>query len=723
MRNLFFIIFILISVTAQSQNSFKAEIRDSITGEKLTGINGIVKGTTIGNISDANGILEISNVPDGTHTIVISFLGYKDREMILNFPLPNADYIEKIKLWQESTTLEEVTVTATRTHSRIDDLPTKVEVLGAEDMVEETGVKPSNIMSLLSDNSGIQTVQTSVASGNVTIKMQGLDGKYTQILRDGQPLYDGFSGGFSVLQIPPLDLKQIEIIKGSVSTLYGGGAIGGIINLVSKEPGKKPETQVVLNQTNRGETTGNVFYSGREGKTGITIFAGNTYQKAVDVNADGFSDIPQFNYMLFHPRLFFYITDKTTLKAGYSGTFENRMGGDMQVINIKPDAAHSYFEKNDSKRNSFETEFTHVTSTGNLFTLKGTMSIFDRNMNQNGDILNATQTSGYSEISFLILNEKHNTVVGGNFLYNSFVKRNIDSFQINNFSNNTVGVFAQDDWKLTDKLTFESGLRTDYHNRYGLFVLPRLSLLYKIMPDFSLRVNAGMGYVTPSVFADQSLIQSFRYLTTIPSIVDPEKSEGINFDIHYKKKFSNEISLMMNQSFFYSRVNNPIITTRDSTTKFIYFKNAGYFIDTKGSDTYVRLLLYDLELYLGYTFTIAQSYSNNKAEQLPLTPKSKISYIVAYDYQESWRCGIESSYQSFQYLDSRQKVRGYWFYALLIEKKFKNTSIILNCENVFDFRQTKVESIYAGTMNNPIFRQIWAPLDGRIINLAVRMRF
>ena len=169
-------------------------------------------------------------------------------------------------------------VASTRSNESIETSTTKVEVLGLEEMNEESTVKPGNIASILGDMSGIQIQQSSATSGNANVRIQGLDGKYTQILRDGMPLYEGYSGGFGILSIPPLDLKQIELIKGSASTLYGGGAIGGLINLISKKPSYQPDASVLINTTTLKETNVNAYYAQRWKHIGFTLFAGETLQ-------------------------------------------------------------------------------------------------------------------------------------------------------------------------------------------------------------------------------------------------------------------------------------------------------------------------------------------------------------------------------------------------------------------------------------------------------------
>jgi len=211
-------------------------------------------------------------------------------------------------------------------------------------------MQPANAKMILTESTGIQTQQTSATSANASIRIQGLDGKYTQLLKDGFPLYSGFSGGLSLVQIPPLDLKRVEVIKGASSTLYGGGAIAGLINFITKEPTDKRELSFLLNGNVTGAADISGFYSEKFKKTGLTVYASQNIQSAYDTDKDGLSDIPKFSRFTLNPKLFFYIDPNATLSLGINSTFENRLGGDMEVIKNKGDGFHSYYEKNLSSR-------------------------------------------------------------------------------------------------------------------------------------------------------------------------------------------------------------------------------------------------------------------------------------------------------------------------------------------------------------------------------------
>ena len=130
-----------------------------------------------------------------------------------------------------------------------------------------------------------------------------------------------------------------------------------------------------------------------------------------------------------------------------------------------------------------------------------------------------------------------------------------------------------------------------------------------------------------------------------------------------------------------------------------------------------------LELYLGYVFIDAKRKYNDAAPNLPLVAKNKIATVIAYEFNSHFRAGIEAAYNGKQYLDDGTTKQDYVFAAAMLRYSFKNISIVLNGENLFDFRQNKIEQVASQPFTNPVFKEIWAPLDGRAINLSVMLKW
>ena len=166
-----------------------------------------------------------------------------------------------VELEEEAVIEENVVVTATRTTQRIQDLPMRVEVVPQEEIDEKLSMTPGDVAMMLTETNGLRVQVTSPSTGAANVRVQGLRGRYTQILSDGLPLY-GQAGSLSVLQIPPMDLGQVEVIKGVASALYGSAALGGVVNLVSRRPREgEPEREVLVNRTSRGGTDGAIWLS------------------------------------------------------------------------------------------------------------------------------------------------------------------------------------------------------------------------------------------------------------------------------------------------------------------------------------------------------------------------------------------------------------------------------------------------------------------------------
>ncbi len=218
MRTALFLFFFLSSQLATAQNTFTAKVFDHDTGRPIIGASVYFPSLNLGNTTGLVGEVSISSIPNGTHLIEIRYLGYETITITRSFPLVAAQQTQVFELHHDHEELEEITISSTRSSRTIEDIPTRVEFIAGEELTEKGNMKPGDIRMLLNESTGIQTQQTSATSYNSSIRIQGLDGKYTQLLRDGLPLYSGFSGGLSLMQITPLDLKQWEVLKGAATT-------------------------------------------------------------------------------------------------------------------------------------------------------------------------------------------------------------------------------------------------------------------------------------------------------------------------------------------------------------------------------------------------------------------------------------------------------------------------------------------------------------------------
>jgi len=181
----YLIILIFITQTILSQNTFRTIVKDESNGYPLTGVNIFLKSINKGGTTDTTGFAEISEIPDGRFTITFSYIGYLTYTLQVSFPLQNPYEITTILLTPTALQWKGITVTTTRTNNRIEDSPIRVEVLGREEVNEEIAIKPGNISKLLGETSGIQIQQTSLTSGNLSFRIQGLPGQYTQLIKDG----------------------------------------------------------------------------------------------------------------------------------------------------------------------------------------------------------------------------------------------------------------------------------------------------------------------------------------------------------------------------------------------------------------------------------------------------------------------------------------------------------------------------------------------------------
>lgn len=721
MRIILTIIYTFVYFSGFCQIPFQAVVADKESGQPLPGATAAVRNTSLGGISDENGFLTIENVPDGKQILEFAYIGYETQTLTLTFPLAAPDTIV-VMMKPSDTELEEVVVSSTRSTRTIADIPTRIEFIAGEELEEKANMKPGDIRMLLSESTGIQTQQTSATSANASIRIQGLDGRYTQILKDGFPLYAGFSGGLGLLQTPPLDLKQVEIIKGSSSTLYGGGAIAGLVDLVSKTPEEERELRLLLNGTTAGGLDINGFYGEKYGRAGVTLYLARNSNEPYDPADIGLSAIPKFERYTANPRLFVDLDEKNNVNLGLNFITEDRTGGDMLFIEGKGDEIHSYFEENNTDRFSTQFSFTHRFTESNTLSVKNSISYFKRVLSMRGYEFNGIQNSTFTEVNYVANREEAEWIGGLNLWTDDFAEKQTTDTPLRDYRHTTVGAFVQYTARLSDRFQLETGLRGDHVLDYGFALLPRVSLLYKASGKFSSRVGGGLGYKTPTVFTEESESIQFRnVLPVTPEVNTLEKSYGMNWDFTYRTALAGgAIGFSVNQLFFYTRLDDPLFISALPSGDFQLVNLHGH-MDTKGTETNLKLDYGNFKLFIGYTFTDTKIHQANTLRRNPLTPRHRLNNVLMYEEEEKWKIGLEGYYFGSQVLGDGTNGKEYWILGFMLEHIWEQFSLFLNFENFTDSRQTRFDTIYSGTLTDPVFRDIYAPVDGFVINGGIKL--
>lgn len=679
--------------------------KDAVLGATVY-IPNLKKGATTG--VDGKAVLE--NIPTGIYEIQISYVGYTTitKRVEINSNIEIDIYLE-----ENESKLDEIVIQSTRSSRTFKRTPTRIEFIGGEELVEKTAMNSTNIAMVLRESTGIQMQQTSQSSANQSIRIQGLDGRYTQLLKDGFPLYGGFAGGLSIMQIPPLDIAQFEIIKGSSSTLYGGGAIAGLLNMQSKRPDDEAALDLMLVGTQALGTTGNIFYSKRNEKWGTTLYASGNLQKAYDPDGDQFSNLPKAQTISFNPRLFYYPSKRTTIWLGLNGTYDNRTGGELDAIE---GTSAGYTEENTSRRFSSQADLRTQLNESNSLEFKNSISYFNRellipNLEFKGDQLNT-----FTEASFKASRPRTDWVVGANLYSRNFNEDAIVNDR--DQSDVTVGVFANNIYDLSDHFILETGLRTDYAVDWGVFALPRFSLLYKSSGSFTSRFGGGLGYKIPDLFTEDAERVNFQNVAAInKDLLDAETSYGVNLDFNYSFPISNEINFSINQLFYLTAIEDGLLLN-STPTGMLEYKNASDLTVSKGAETNIKLSYKDFKWFLNYALIDTQlNYIDGNPEK-PLTAKHNAGSVIMYE-NAAWRIGYETYYTGSQFLSTGQQTTDFITMGLLVMKNYEWGNLFLNFENFTDRRQDRFSPTVQSTNNVPVFNELYAPNDGFILSAGI----
>ncbi|MFT3935029.1 MAG: TonB-dependent receptor [Chitinophagaceae bacterium] len=381
-----------------------------------------------------------------------------------------------------------------------------------------------------------------------------------------------------------------------------------------------------------------------------------------------------------------------------------------------------YFEKNNTKRFTSQLDIRHQLTQNTNLEFKNSISNFYRLITIPSYQFEGTQVSSYSELTLNSKWDKTFWTAGLNVLTDDFKEKQHNATALRNYHNNTFGVFIQNTWTPVGKFSLESGIRADYVKQYGWELLPRLSAMLKITPKLTARLGGGMGYKTPSVFNEEA--ERIQFQSILPINANNTRNEtsiGTNLDFNYRTNIGG-LGFTINQLFFYTQLKRPLVLTNTGVGN-LAFVNANGHTDTRGLETNLRFTYSYFKLFIGYTYADVNTHFNDTKAWLPLTPKHRLNNVLTFEKPGIIKIGLEAYYYSKQQLSDGATGKQYWICGVMAEKPWKHFSLFINFENLFDVRQTKFDTIYTGSISNPVFRDIYAPVDGFVINGGIKLKW
>lgn len=613
------------------------------------------------------------------------------------------------------TVEETVTVTATRTDKRIEDVPMRVEVLGREEIEEKMLMTPGDIVMLLNEMGGMRVQATSPSLGAASVRVQGMRGRYTRFLSDGLPLFGEQVGSLGLLQIPPVDLGQVEVIKGVASSLYGAGAMGGVVNLVSRRPGTEAEREILLNRSSRGATDAVLWYSAPLSKTwGMTFVGSGNWQERTDVNDDGWADLPGYSRGVFRPRFFRDTGKGTTLFATVGTTIENRRGGTVPGAVLPPTGA-PYREALDTRRVDGGLSAQTLLRDRFVVTVRAALAR-QRHRHEFGEHTERDRhDTVFSEVSVRGSAGRHTWVAGAAVEYDGYTNTSLPRFD---HSFTVPGVFVQDDVEVAPWLSVTASGRLDHHSEYGTFVSPRVGALFR-SGRWNSRVSFGTGFFGPSALTEETEAAGLTRLQ-MPGQLRAERGRSAAIDL---SRTDGPLSYTL--TLFGSRVRDPIDVDRSAG---LVLRTAEGPSTNVGVDVVATVRHAPFALTTTYTFVRSREYDGPARLTSSLTPRHSAGLVGMWEREDAGRVGIEWYYTGRQRLEENPfsgVSRPYMIVGALAERPFGRVRLFINGENLTGVRQTRWDPLIRPS-RAPDGRwtvDAWAPLEGRNVNGGIRLRF
>ena len=657
-------------------------------------------------------------LPAGRQVLSITAMGYRPAQVAV-LVVPDSTVTVNVTVEMMGMEMEAVRVSATRTERLTEETPIRVEIVDEMEVDENTLMAPSGISMLLNETPGLRVQAASPTLGTGSVRILGLPGQYTVMLADGLPLYGGSSSALGPLDISPVDLQRVEIIKGAASSLYGGQALGGVINLVSKPANGKSE--VLLNRRMLGVTDAAAWLSRDiDGVGGVSLLASGSAQRDADIDDDGWADQARARRWGVRPR--FTAVDprgrSLFVTAGYG--YDGREGGTLPG-GLAPGGT-SFREALTSRRADIGARTViPLSDSGNVavrFAVAGSRR--HREFGP-GPIESDGTTTGFLEVTRSLVGARGTAVVGSALQLDEF-QNSLNTYYDHRWF--TPSLFATTEGTV-GPLTLSVSARADAHPDAGVQLTERVAALARPAEDWSVRLSAGTGFAAPSAMNEETEAIGLRAIRPGAEL-RRERSVGSMLDIDgrlagaellvtgYSSVISNAIQLAdVGDGSGDGVLRNASGSTRVSGVEgaAVWRFDGGKFLGT-----------------YGYTRGTRPDAGSGVREPIPMLPRHRVGGDLMFERPGVYRWGIEGTWYGVQTLDDnpyRSESKPYVYTMAIAVRQFGRVEVVANFENLLDVRQTDTDPLVRPTpaTGGRWTTDVWAPVEGFMANVALRYRW
>lgn len=467
------------------------------------------------------------------------------------------------------------------------------------------------------------------------IHINGLEGPYTSVMIDGMPIVSSLSTVYGLSGIPNSLVERIEIVKGPASSLYGSEAVGGLINIITKNPNNAPLFSADVFTTSWLETNVDLGMKFNAGKKATSLLGLNyyLYDQTIDNDHDGFTDVTAQNRVSLFNKWNFNRKGNRLFTLATRGMYEDRWGGDVRWEKKYRGGDEIYGESVYTKRGELLGNYQLPTTEKFILSFSGTMHFQDSRYGTTSYIAN--QKIGFAQLTWDKKINNNNDVLAGIASRYTYYDDNTSATEIVNKNNPEKtwlpGIFVQDEITFNEKQKLLLGMRYDYNSIHGNIFTPRFAYKLKINNNNIIRLNAGTGYRVVNLFTEDHAALTGSREVIIANDLDPEKS--INANLNYIKKiyFDNGTFVGLETTAFYTRFSNKIVSDYEADPNKIIYDNINGYALSQGISCNADINFTNgLKFILGATYMDVSNVENGIKTRPYLTENFTATWAISY---------------------------------------------------------------------------------------------